>query len=110
MDKTNFNFQIMSFNVRGLNDRKKRRSIFKWIKQKKIDICLLQETYCTAKVENIWKNEWGGEILFSHGSNHARGVAILIKPGFDVEIKTVTRDNTGRMLLVKLKYKILCFK
>ena len=93
MDKSNFNFQTMSFNVRGLNDRKKRRSIFKMIKQKKIDIFLLQETYCTTKNENIWKNEWGGQILFSNGSNHARGVAILIKPGFDAQIIKVTREN-----------------
>ena len=64
MDKTNFNFQIMSFNVRGLNDRKKRRSIFKWIKQKNIDMCLLQETYCTAKVEKIRRTNGVGKFYF----------------------------------------------
>lgn len=102
MDSSNFNLNIVSFNVRGLNDQKKRRSIFRWLKQKHIDICLLQETYCTTKVENMWKNEWGGKIFFSNGTNHARGVAVLIKPGFDVDVLDVTNDINGRMLLLEL--------
>ena len=110
MDKSNFNFKTISFNVRGLNNRKKRRSIFKWIKQKRLDICFLQETFCTTRVENIWKNEWGGQIILSNGSNHARGVAILIKPGFDAQIMKVTKDDIGRMLLVDMKIQDTTFQ
>lgn len=109
-DRANFNFNTLSLNVRGLNDRKKRRPIFKWIKQKHVDICFLQETYCTSQVENIWKNEWGGQILFSNGSNHARGVAILVKPGFDAQIMKVTKDNIGRMILVEGKIQDTTFQ
>ena len=109
MDKLNFNFKVVSFNVRGLNKQKKRRSIFKWIKQKSIDISLLQETYCTQKVENVWKNEWGGNIIFSNATNHSRGVAILIKPGVDVDLLDIIKDDIGRMVLVKLKIQDILF-
>lgn len=80
------------------------------LKQKKIDICLLQETYCTPKVENMWRNEWGGKIFFSNGSNHARGVAVLIKPGFHAEILNDISDNIGRMLLLEIKIQDTPFK
>lgn len=110
MDKHTFNFRTISFNVRGLNDQKKRRSIFKWLKQKQIDICLLQETYCTDKVEHIWRNEWGGKIIASNGTNHARGVAVLIKPDLDAEIINIIKDDIGRMLLVELKVQDTHFK
>ena len=81
-----YDFKILSLNVRGLNEQKKRRSVFRWVKKKNVDICLFQETYCTQQVENIWANEWGGKIIFCNGTNHARGVAILIKPGFDAKV------------------------
>jgi exonuclease III len=73
-------FDIMSFNVRGIQNERKRRSIFRFIKRNTIDICLLQETYGTAIDENLWKNQWGGDIYFSHGAYNARGTMILVKP------------------------------
>lgn len=103
MDNLTFKFKVISFNVRGLNEQRKRRSIFKWLKQKRVDVCLLQETYCTSKVQNIWKNEWGGKVMVSNGTNHARGVAVLLRAGFDAEIIDVIKDDSGRMLLLKLK-------
>ncbi len=38
---------IFSFNTRGLNDEKKRRGVFKWIKSLYKGIVLLQETHST---------------------------------------------------------------
>ena len=40
----------------------KRRSIF---------------TYLKVSDEAVWRNEWGGEIYFSHGTSHSKGVCIL---------------------------------
>ena len=105
-----FKFNILSVNVNGINDRKKRRNIFRWVKKNKYDICYLQETYSTTDVENIWKNEWGGNILFSHGTSHARGVCILIKPGFDVNVSNMYTDNTGRYLLAEVTIQDTDFK
>lgn len=75
------------------------------IKKQIVDICFLQETYSMqetysrACVENIWRNEWGGRIVWSHGANYARGVAIVIKNGIDIQIEQEHSDDSGRLLL-----------
>ena len=40
----------------------------------------LQETYSESNDENVWRKEWGGELFFSHGTKHSKGVCILINP------------------------------
>ena len=101
MNTDKFNLKVMSVNTRGLNDRKKRRSVFKWIKRGKIDICFVQESFSTHDSERIWKNEWGGEVIFSHGTNHSRGVLVLIRPRLDIKIVNSFTDNTGRILVLE---------
>ena len=34
----------------------------------------------TRAYEIIWRKEWGGELFFSHGTKHSKGVCILINP------------------------------
>ena len=75
----------------------------------KTDICFLQETHGTTEVEHIWANEWGGKVLFSNGTNNARGVAILIKPKLDLEIVDTYSDNMGRIFLLKAKIQNTLF-
>ena len=99
----NINFKCISLNVRGLNKSRKRRKIFRWLHQQNAQIVLLQETYSTKKVENKWKTEWVGQMLFSHGSNHSKGVMILIKPSFDIEIKRSVQDKQGRCIILEAK-------
>jgi len=42
-------------------------------------ITLLQKTHSTPDDEQNWKHEWGGTILYAHGSNDSRNVSMLIK-------------------------------
>ena len=53
--------------------------------------------------EQTWEKEWKGQILFSHGSNHSRGVAILIPSKFklEFEVMSVYKDTEGRILLIE---------
>ena len=106
----NYNFNIMSINIRGLNERKKRRKVFRWIKRSKVHICFIQETHSSAISERIWRSEWGRDIIYSHGTNRARGVAILIKPGFDATVNKVHTDNTGRLILADVTIQDTKFK
>ena len=53
---------------------------FSFLKDLKASIYFLQETYSEPNDENIWKNEWGGEIFFSHGTNRSKGVCTLVNP------------------------------
>lgn len=100
----------LSVNIRGLNDRKKRRNVFRWVKKNKYDLCFLQETYSSQETECIWKNEWGGQIVFSHGGGHSRGILILIKPGLDAKVTSILTDNIGRFLLVDTMIQDTQFK
>ena len=73
-------YDILSLNVRGIRDQVKRRSIFQNLKDHNSKIYFLHETYSQPEDEIIWKNEWGGEIFFSHGTKHSKGVNILLHP------------------------------
>ena len=60
-------FKMLSLNVKGLGNRSKRASIFRWLKKCKSDIIFIQEAHCSPEIENQWKREWGSTIIYSHG-------------------------------------------
>ena len=93
---------VLSLNVRGIRDLTKRRSIFSFLKDLKANIYFLQETYSEPNNENIWKNEWGGEIFFSHGTNHSKGVCILVNPSFLGQVDYSYKNNSGRIVLINI--------
>ena len=62
----------------------------------------LQETYSDKTIENVWRAEWGGDIFYSHGSKHSRGVMTLVRPTVKVENISTTCDRNGRVLIVNL--------
>ena len=41
------------------------------------------------------------DIYFAHGSNHSRGVAILIRKSFDFKLKSIRSDEEGRYLILE---------
>lgn len=75
--------KFVSLNVKGISNFHKRKTIYSWCRKKNADFSFLQETHSKKEVETQWKNEWGAEIIMSHGSSNSRGVAILIKKGVD---------------------------
>ena len=90
---------ICSLNVRGLGDRVKRCSVFQFVKNKKADLVMLQETHSQIEEAKQWCMEWGGgEIKFAHGRTNARGVAILIHPKSEWSLQDVTAYKDGRIL------------
>ena len=97
----NYNFNLLSLNARGIRDYFKRKSIFTWVKQQNADIVFLQETYSTPDIENEWKFQWQGKMLFAHGTNHSRGVLILFNNELHFEIKSEYIDTEGRYILVE---------
>ena len=94
---------IVSFNVNGLRNNLKRKTIFHFLKMKKFDFILLQETHSNHTDEKLWKCEWGGDIFHSHGTNHCNGVAILVKKSLKYEQTATYIDQTGRILLIEIK-------
>ena len=94
--------KLLSLNVRGLGNFRKHRAIYTWCRKQKADLIFLQETHSTKTTESQWKKEWGSQILFSHASANARGVAVLIRKGLDIVIEHELPDPNGRMILLKM--------
>ena len=97
---TAVNLSVVSLNVRGIREQTKRRSIFSYLKDQRANVYFLQETYSVPADENMWKNEWGGKIFFSHGTNHSKGVCTLINPSVNYQIDYSYANTSGRIILV----------
>lgn len=100
--QTSVKLDILWLNIQGIRDQIKRRSIFSFLKDSKTDIYFLQETYSELKDEIIWKNEWGAEIFFSHGTNHSKGVSILINPSLNCQVDYCYSNKSGRIVLITI--------
>ena len=101
--------KFFSYNCNGIGNATKRRQVFQYVRHKKPDICILQESHSIKNMEKIWKSEWGGEILFSHGLSNARGVCILFKPGLSFKVHNTKRDKEGRSLCIDLEIEEVRF-
>ena len=91
----------MSLNARGLRDVRKRTNLFFWLKEKKFNICLLQETYWTVDLKNKILKEWGSNLLLNFGTIHSKGTAILFSDKFEIIDSHLSEDS--RIILVNLK-------
>ena len=96
---------LMSLSVRGINNFRKQRMIFTWCQKQKADLIFLQETHSKKDSERQWKNEWGGDMIMSHGSSNLCRVAILFKQGFDCTFLSKFEDPLGRYLILKAEIK-----
>ena len=96
----NVNFKLISLNARGICDLSKRKAIFSWINKQKADIVFLQETYSTPDVVDQWRFQWPGKMYYSHGTNHGKGVIILISNNIQFELKAEIHDTDGRYVLI----------
>ena len=100
MNSLNIQFKAISLNVRGMRTFEKRKAILNWLLKQKADICFLQETYSTEEVEIQWKKQWRGEMYFSHGSNHSRGVMVMVKNSLDFKLNSLKTDEQGRSIIL----------
>ena len=97
-------FSVATFNVRGIRDRKKRRTIFRHLHVKYPNhVVTLQETHSSVDVEAAWQSEWGSTIIFTHGTAHQAGVAILLPRTFRGDIHDKHMDAGGRIAGVRLE-------
>ena len=98
---------VASWNVRGINNLKKRASILRALKREKLDIIALQETYITGSNDyDDIQRQWGGSIHFNSGSNRSKGVITLFSQSMKNElIEVVHKSNDGRILVSSLTYE-----
>ena len=69
--------KLLSWNMKGANLAMKRKKLLLYLKQKKVDICFLQETHLNNDESTKLQRDWVGKIFYSAYSSNQRGVCIL---------------------------------
>ena len=101
--------KVVTLNVSGLRNARKRKYIFQILKRKKVDIACLQESYITENDAKQWEKEWGGNILFCEGSNHGRGQLILINKRFQYEWRIERKEERILNIIINAEKEISLF-
>ena len=97
--------KLVSLNVRGLQEKQKRREIFHFFTDKGADIVFVQESHSHIKDIQFWEQEWGGKIIASHGETNARGSMIMINKKMKKHAKILKNQTCkeGRWVICDLK-------
>ena len=77
-----------------------RKCLIGW--QGKMPILFYFKKYSIKEVERYWKQQWTGKMVFSHGTNHSKGVTILFNEKLDFEIKHSIGDQNGRFIILDI--------
>ena len=101
--------KVVTLNVSGLRNARKRKCIFQILKRKNVDIACLQESYITENVSKEWEKEWGGNILFCEGTNHGRGQLILINKRFQYEWRIEMKEERIINIIINAEKEISLF-
>lgn len=98
----------MSLNVRGIQNKVKRKAMFLFCKSNGSHCIFLQETHSVLTDTAFWSSQWGDKMLLSHGSSHSAGTAILFNncPGKVIASKS---DLSGHWLAVVLDIEHIFF-
>jgi len=96
---------VVSLNVSGARELRKRAFVFEMAKMKHIDVLFLQETHSDVGNEADWSREWEGELILSHNTTLSGGVGFLFSRGFTPTSVVVRHVVEGRCLLVKAQFE-----
>uniref|UniRef100_A0A3P9DB37 exodeoxyribonuclease III n=1 Tax=Maylandia zebra TaxID=106582 RepID=A0A3P9DB37_9CICH len=100
MKRVENNLNIMSWNVKGLNNPIKKNKILSFIKSKKCDIAFVQETHLLPQDSQTLCVGWVGYVGAASGTSKSRGVATLIGKHLQFKCIQKSKDDAGRMMLM----------
>ena len=102
---SHINLNFLSNNVKRMQSSKKRLNQFECFKSKlKLNgLLFLQESHSTISCEKNWKDEFGGDLLFSHGSSNYCGVLIAFFGNQDITVKKKLSDKKWRVLVLDVR-------
>ncbi len=75
--------KLATLNVNGARDFKKRLMLNELMKQKNLDIFMLQETHSDGENAADWEKEFEGLTVLSHNTSVSAGVAVLFSKSFN---------------------------
>ncbi len=86
----------MSLNVRGIQNKIKRKAMFLFCKSNGSHCIFLQETHSVLMDTAFWSSQWGDKMLLSHGTSHSAGTAVLFN-NYPGKVITSRSDLNGLM-------------
>lgn len=87
----------MAFNVRGLNSPYKRTKILDFLRRKKVDIALLQETHLRPKDVTRIQNRLYKPVVAASDGTRTKGAMILMRRSINLTIEKTGSDDEGRV-------------
>ena len=109
-NKINF----ISNNVEGFQSTNKRLKLIKYFKHKIVSngfflFFFFKKTHSTINDEIKWKDDFKGEVFYSHSKSNSCGVLICFLDSKKLFIRNKLSDNDGRILIldVDIDAKIL---
>lgn len=91
---------IVSHNVQGHNFPVKRKKLFKLYQSQKLDVPLLQETHFPMSYNLSFIHQHFPQFYFSNVENKTKVVVICVSKHLNFSMSQVTRDPSGRYILV----------
>ena len=104
MDDSNISsLKITTFNMNGAGAYEKQKDVLDFLRKKKFDIIMLQETHWKTESENYIRSLWGYNCYISGVSTAKNGVAILFNNSFDYKVHNIIRDDiNGRYIILDI--------
>ena len=94
-------FQIVTWNVNGLQEGTKKQKVLHHLGKLSSDIVFLQELHFKAGQIEYLKRQWVGEAFEAVFTSRSRGVGILINKRIPFKLISQHKDIHGRYLIVK---------
>ena len=97
----NSEITFISINVKGIQNSVKRIKLFEYLKIYVTEngFIFLQETHSCINDEIMWRDEFNGELFFSHGKANSCGVAMGFCGSKTIQQINKISDKSGRILL-----------
>ena len=88
--------------MKGFQSTNKRLKLIKYFKDKIVSngFLFVQETHSTVNDEIKWKDDFKGEVFYSHGKSNSCGVLICFIGSKRLFIRNKLPDNDGRILIL----------
>ena len=98
----NISLSFSTNNVKGIQSYKNRLKLIEYFIEKigSTGVLFLQETHSSSKVEQKWKEDFKGHVLFSHGKTNSCGVLTAYFRKETFTIKKRETDKEGRILIL----------
>ena len=101
---------MLSANVQGLRDPKKRYDVIDYFIKMKPDILCLEDTHLLESDESDICNQWPGEIIINGIKTNSRGVAVLFNNSFEYKILNIKKDQNGNLIEIDINTHNINFK